>query len=124
MRDDKTFTYTYSAVENKEIEQIRKRYMPQEKSKYEELRRLDSRVQMAGIAESLAAGIIGSLLFGIAMCIGTEVLKGGIVLAVINGIIGVGIMLTAYPIYRKMVEKAKTQYTPRILQLIEEIGVK
>lgn len=50
---DNTFSYKYSAVENKEIQEIRKKYLPQSESKLEELKRLDMQVQNAGMAESL-----------------------------------------------------------------------
>lgn len=45
---DNTFSYKYSAVENKEIQEIRKKYLPQNESKLEELKRLDMQAQMPG----------------------------------------------------------------------------
>ena len=116
-----TFHYTYSAPVNKEVEQIRKKYLPQEVDKLSELKKLDAKVQMAGTAESLAVGIVGCLIFGIAMCTGLGAIGGTMTLAVIIGIVGVVVMLPAYPIYRKAARKAKEEYTPRILQLADEI---
>ena len=116
-----TFHYTYSAPVNKEVEQIRKKYLPQEVDKLSELKKLDTKVQMAGTAESLVVGIVGCLIFGVAMCMGLGAIGGTMTLAVIIGIVGVAIMLPAYPIYRKAARKAKEEYTPRILQLADEI---
>jgi len=102
-----TFHYTYSAPVNKEVEQIRKKYLPQEVDKLSELKKLDAKVQMAGTTESLVVGLVGCLIFGVAMCMGLGAIGGTMTLAVIIGIIGVAIMLPAYPIYRKAARKAK-----------------
>jgi len=115
------FKYTYSAPVNKEVEQIRKKYLPQEVDKLSELKKLDTKVQLAGTAESLAVGVVGCLIFGIAMCMGFGAIGGTMTLAVIIGVVGVVIMIPAYPIYRKIACKAKEEYTPRILQLADEI---
>lgn len=116
-----TFQYTYSAPVNKEVEQIRNKYLPQEVDKFSELKKLDYKVQSAGIAESLAVGIIGCLIFGIAMCMGLDVIGGGMFFAVILGIIGVIVMLPAYPVYLKVSRKVKEKYTPQILAIADEI---
>lgn len=121
MEKKKTFSYTYSANQNAEVQAIRKKYLPKKESRLDELKRLDHTVQSAGMVKSLSVGIIGCLIFGISMCIGLDVLSGGTVLAVLLGIIGAAIMISAYPIYMKISQKAKTEYTPRILQLAEEI---
>ena len=120
-----TFSYSYSAKENKEIQEIRRRYLPQEETKLEEMKRLDSYVQKSGMVESLCAGILGLLIFGLGMCFAMQVLGSGvfsIVLGVLLGIIGAVIMGFAYPIYRKVFHKAKDKYSPRILELAKELS--
>ena len=42
--ENNTFSYNYSATRNKEVESIRKKYLPHEESKLETLKRLDYRV--------------------------------------------------------------------------------
>lgn len=120
--EQQTFNYHYSAKENKEIQEIRKRYLPKSESKIEELKRLDRRVQMAGQAQSLCAGIIGCLIFGVGMCIVLQAIKGSIVLGVILGIIGAAAMLCAYPVFRFISGKVKSQLIPRILELSDELS--
>lgn len=120
-KEQMTFKYPYSAPVNKEVEQIRKKYLPQEVDKLSELKELDFKVQKAGMAEALTVGIIGALLFGIAMCMGLDAIGGGMVFAVILGLVGIAVMIPAYPVYLKVSRKAKEEYTPRILQLTEEI---
>lgn len=119
--NQETFRYSYSAKENKEVQEIRKKYLPQEVDKLSELKKLDYKVQMAGTIESLAVGVVGCLIFGIGMCMGLKVIAGGIIPAVILGIAGIAVMLPAYAVYRKVSRKAKEEYTPRILQLADEI---
>lgn len=121
---DNTFSYKYSAVENKEIQEIRKRYLPQSESKLEELKRLDMQVQNAGMVESLCIGIISSLVFGLGMCLAMQVIGTGIgmmVLGIVIGIIGMAGILVAYPVCRRKQRKEKEKLSPRILELTEEL---
>ena len=62
------FNYTYSAKEQDEIRNIRKKYMPAEEDKMEQLRRLDSEVYRKPMILSLTVGIIGTLTLGVGMC--------------------------------------------------------
>lgn len=117
-----TFTYNYSSSLNKEVEAIRKKYIPQEESQFDELKRLDNAVQSAGITASLVVGILACLIFGVAMCMAMDVIGGGIVLGVIIGIIGVAGMIAAYPIYRYLSKTTKAELTPRILLLADELS--
>ncbi len=120
-----TFDYSYSAKENNEIQEIRKRYLPKEESKLDEIKRLDAKVQNSGMIESLCVGIGGSLCFGLGMCLAMQVIGGGvlwIILGIVIGLIGMAIMLAAYPTYRSRYNKAKEKYAPRILELSSEIS--
>ena len=85
---EKQFTYTYSAQENKEIQEIRKKYLPQVESKFDELKRLDAQVQNSGMVESLSVGIGGALIFGLGMCLAMQVLGTGIVMMILGILIG------------------------------------
>ena len=119
--ENKSFTYNYSAARNKEVESIRRKYMPHEESKLEKLKRLDYRVQMAGMIEGLCFGIIGALVFGIGMCFFLDVFAGAAWLTAILMICGTLLMIPAYPIYRHIARKTKAELTPEILRLSEEI---
>ena len=119
--ENKSFTYNYSAARNKEVESIRRKYMPREESKLETLKRLDCRVQSAGILEGLCFGIIGALVFGIGMCFFLDVFAGAAWLTALLMVLGAVIMIPAYPIYRRIARKTKAELTPEILRLSEEI---
>ena len=125
MNQDTTFIYRYSAKENKEVQEIRQKYLPREESKFEELKRLDYTVQNSGMMESLCAGIGGALVFGLGMCLAMQVIGSGVILialGVLLGIIGMGGMLAAYPVYRKVFDKTKQKLAPRILELTSELS--
>ena len=119
--ENKPFTYNYSAVRNKEVESIRRKYLPEEESKLETLKQLDYKVQSAGMIESLCIGIIGALVFGIGMCFFLEVFAGVAWLTALFMIIGTLLMIPAYPIYRRIAHRTKEKLTPEILRLSEEI---
>lgn len=119
--ENKTFRYSYSATQNKEVESIRNRYLPKEENKLEILKKLDSRVQSAGMIESLCLGIVGALVFGVGMCFGLDALKGADFLAFLFGIAGTAMMLPAYPLYKRISKKTKARFSPEILRLSEEI---
>ena len=119
---ENTFSYTYSAACNQEVLNIRKKYLPKEESKLEELKRLDHLVQNAGVVESLCAGIGGCLIFGLGLCLAMEVIGHMVWLGIVLGLVGVTGMLAAFPVYRKYFNKAKAQCAPRILELADALS--
>ena len=119
--ENNTFNYNYSAPQNREVEHIRRKYMPHEENKLETLKKLDLRVQTAGLIEGLCVGTIGALVFGIGMCFFLEVFAGAAWLSAIFMIIGTLIMMPAYPIYKRIARKTKAKLTPEILRLSDEI---
>ena len=116
------FSYTYSATCHQEVLNIRKKYLPHEETKLEELKRLDRLVQNSGVTQSLCAGIGGCLIFGLGLCLAMEVIGQMIWLGVILGLIGIAGMLAAFPVYRKFFNKAKARHTPRILELVAQLS--
>lgn len=122
MDSNTTFSYEYSAKDNKEVQEIRKRYLPRTESKLDELRRLDRQVQAAGQLPALTLGIVGCLVFGLGLCMAMQVLGGGVVLGVLIGMIGMVGMLFAFPVYRSSFNKKKAEFSPRILELAAELS--
>lgn len=117
------FECTYSAPtesERREIEAIRRSYVPQEsESKIERLKRLDNKVKTPPFIWALSVGIVGTLIFGLGLTMILEwqlELWGALVAAV--GFCPIGI---AYPLYNKLLKKQKEKYQAEILKLSEEI---
>lgn len=125
--DEKGFQYTYSAKEQNEINDIRKKYLPKEEDKMAQLRRLDASVYCKGTVVSLVIGIIGALIMGAGMSlvmtdIGaklgmTSVMVPGIVIGVV-GMIGVCL---AYPVYQAVTKHERERIAPEIIRLSDEL---
>ena len=62
--ENNSFEYTYSAERQQEIEAIRKKYLPPEEDKMEQLRRLDRRAGQKAQAWAVALGVMGALALG------------------------------------------------------------
>ena len=122
---DKIFSYCYSAKENTEVLEIRKKYLPQNESKIDELKRLDALVQGSGVVEALCAGFIGFMLLGLGVCLTVQIIGFGgwlIALGILLAIVGIIGMAVASPMYRRIFSKTKAKYTPRILELAAELS--
>lgn len=122
MDQQNSFSYTYSAPEKQEVLRIRKKYLPQEETRLEELKRLDRTVQNSGVVEALIAGICGCLVFGLGLCFAMEVIGNAVWLGILLGFVGAVVMLLAYPINRKYYNKAKNTHLSRILELTAELS--
>lgn len=116
-----TFSYTYSAKEQAEIQKIREKYIPKEADKMEQLRRLDKSVTDKSTTVSLVVGIVGALVlgFGMSCCmVWTDKL---FVVGIIVGIIGIALVCAAYPIYNYVTKKEREKIAPEIIKLTDEL---
>lgn len=117
-----TFSYTYSASQQKEIISIREKYAPppQEEDKLEQLRRLDRSVTRKGAAKALTVGTVGALLLGIGMCC-CLVWTNLFVLGIIAGVLGIAAASAAYPLYNYVTKKERERIAPEIIRLTDEL---
>lgn len=72
MENNNKFEYAYSAKQQTELENIRKKYLPHEETKMERLRRLDESVTHKGSMIAIIVGIVGTLIMGFGMCLCLE----------------------------------------------------
>lgn len=119
MDKNNKFEYTYSAARQAELEEIRKKYLPQEETKMDKLRRLDNSVTSLGTAVSIAAGITGTLIMGFGMCL--VMVWSRFISGIIIGVFGMALVGAAYPIFKFITKKRREQIAPEILRLTEEI---
>lgn len=115
------FQYTYSAKQQEEIKNIRKKYLPPEEDKMAQLRRLDRSVMQKSTAASLGVGITGALILGIGMCCcmvwgGTWFFPG-----IVVGFVGIALVCAAYPLYNHIIKKEREKIAPEILRLTDEL---
>ena len=115
------FTLDYSAADNSEAEHIMRKYTGAEKqySDIEKLRMLDRKAETPGQITALTVGIIGTLVMGAGMSL--IMVFGNMVVGIILGIAGIGIMLTAYPLYKKITKSSREKVKDEVIMLSEKI---
>ena len=126
MENKEGFHFTYSAAQQQEVEDIRKKYLPKEEDKMEQLRKLHAIPTQKAQAASLAVGIIGALIMGTGMSlamteIGAALGSLAMVIGIVIGIVGMVLVALAYPLYNRVLKKERQRIAPRILQLTDEL---
>ena len=124
--ENNSFEYTYSAQRQQEVEEIRKAYLPREKDKMEQLRKLHAIPTQKAQAVSLAVGIMGTLILGTGMSLcmtelGAALGTLSVVLGILVGLIGMVSIALAYPAYSSTLKKEREKIAPDILQLTDEL---
>ncbi len=119
---NETFEYTYSSAQQAEVEKIRKKYLPKEENKMEQLRKLDQDVTKPGTLWAIVVGVIGCLVFGFGMCCCLTWADTMLVPGIVFGILGIGIMGLAMPVYKNITQKQREKLAPQILALTEELS--
>lgn len=126
MENKEGFSFTYSAEQQKEIEAIRKKYLPKEESKMEQLRRLHAIPTQKAQACAIALGVIGALIMGTGMSlamtdIGSTLGSLSMVIGIVIGIVGMVLVALAYPLYNRVLKKQREKIAPEILRLTDEL---
>ena len=126
MEQNENFSYTYSAQQQKEVEAIRKKYLPKEEDKMEQLRKLHHSASQKAQAASIAIGVIGALLLGTGMSLcmtelGAALGQFAMVLGILVGLIGLVMVALAYPLYHRTLRKERARIAPEILRLTDEL---
>lgn len=124
------FEYTYSAKEQDEIKKIREKYIKKNDDstdKMEQLRRLDEGVTKKASSAALAAGIVGAIVMGTGMSfIMTDIVSSlgnavAVLLGIIIGAAGMVGVITAYPLYNRIIKKERKKIAPEIIRLTDEL---
>ena len=126
MANKDSFRFTYSAAQQQEVESIRKKYLPKEEDKMEQLRKLHGIPTQKAQAASLAVGIIGTLIMGTGMSlamtdIGRALGSLSMILGIVIGLVGIVLVALAYPIYNRVLIKERQRIAPEILRLTDEL---
>ena len=126
MENKEDFSYTYSAAQQQEVAEIRKKYLPREENKMERLRKLHAIPTQKAQAASLTLGVLGALIMGTGMSmamtdIGAILGNWSMVIAVIVGIVGMVMAALAYPLYNRVLRSWREKIAPEILRLTDEL---
>lgn len=124
--ENNSFEYTYSAQRQREVEEIRKKYLPKEEDKMEQLRKLHAIPTQKAQAAALAVGIIGALILGTGMSLCLTELAAALgnfamVLGIAVGLVGMVMTALAYPVYSRTLKKEREKIAPEILQLTDDL---
>ena len=119
---NETFTYTYSPKQQEEIEKIRRKYLPPEENKMEQLRRLNRSATKKGTRVSIAVGVVSALLMGVGMCCSMVWMGNLFIPGIILGLLGIALVAAAHPVYQRVTKKEREKLAPRILQLTQELA--
>ena len=126
MENKEGFNYTYSAAQQQEVENIRKKYLPKEGDKMEQLRMLHGIPTKKAQTVSLVVGILGALIMGTGMSlamteIGAALGSLAMVLGIAVGLVGMVLVVLAYPLYNWVLKKQREKIAPEILRLSDEL---
>ena len=109
------------------VEKIRSQYTEQEHTELDALKAVDAKVKKPAKVFGYAYGSIGAIVMGAGMSlvmtdIGamlgmTKTMVPGIVI----GILGLAMVLTTYPIYKKILDSRKKKYAHQIMELSDRI---
>ena len=120
-KEKEGFSYIYSANEQEELKKIRQKYESPKENKMEQLRRLDRGVYEKGTMAAIIIGVIGAVLLGIGMCCTMIWQEMMFIPGIIIGLVGIGILTDAYPIYNHITEKEREKVAPEIIRLADEL---
>lgn len=120
-KQEDSFSYTYSAKQQQEILEIRKKYLPAEEDKMARIRKLDASVTRKGTLVSVSMGIVGCLLLGAGMSCSMVFAGVWFLPGIVLGLIGIVTMAVAYPVFTHIIRKERARIAQQILELTDEL---
>ena len=109
------------------VEKIRSQYTQQEHTELDALKALDAKVKKPANVFGYTYGSISAIIMGAGMSlvmtdIGAMIgLTATMVPGVVIGVAGMGMALTTYPIYKKILTSRKKKYASKIMELSERV---
>ncbi len=121
MNNGNDFSYKYNANEVAEVKKIRDKYAVPNENKLELLRRLDRNVTVRARTCSLIVGIIGTIIMGGGMSICMVGPQSFFIIGIVIGLIGISLVVSAYPLYSAILKRERKKIAPTILALTDEL---
>ena len=109
------------------VQKIRTQYTEKQHTELDELKALDAKVKKPANVFAYTYGSVSALVMGAGMSlVMTEIgamigLASAMIPGIVIGVVGMGMALSTYPIYKKILNKRKKTYAPAILQLSEKL---
>ena len=108
-------------------QRIRAQYMEKQASELDELRKLDAKVKRPANVFAYTFGSISALIMGSGMSlvmtnIGLVVgIQNALVIGIVIGVVGLGMSLLTYPIYKGILNSRRKKHSAEVLKLSEKI---
>ena len=109
------------------VEKIRSQYVEQKHTELDALKALDAKVKRPANVFGYTYGSIGAIVMGAGMSlvmtdIGSMIgMTKTIAPGIAVGIVGMGMALSTYPIYKKILTSRKKKYSSKIMELSDRI---
>ena len=109
------------------VQKIRTQYTEKQHTELDALKELDAKVKRPANVFAYTYGSISAVVMGAGMSLvmtdiaQTVGIANPMLYGIIIGVIGMGMALSTYPIYKKMLNARKRKYAPEILKLSEKI---
>ena len=108
-------------------QKIRTQYTEKQHTELDELKALDTKVKKPANVFAYIYGSVSAIVMGAGMSlVMTDVgavigLASAMVPGIAIGVVGMGMALSTYPIYKRVLSARKKKYAPEILKLSEKI---
>lgn len=109
------------------VQKIRTQYTEKQHTELDALKALDTKVKKPANVFGYTFGSISAVIMGTGMSlvmtdIGAMIgLASAMIPGIVIGVVGLGMALSTYPIYKKILSSRKKKYAPEILELSERI---
>lgn len=109
------------------VQKIRSQYTEKQHTQLEELKALDKKVKKPANVFAYIYGSLGAIVMGAGMSLvmtdlGTTLgIANAMVPGIAVGVIGLALVLTTYPLYKKLLTSRKKKYAPQILAVSEKL---
>jgi len=109
------------------VQKIRSQYTENQHTELDALKALDAKVKRPANVFGYIYGSIGATIMGAGMSlvmtdIGAKIgLAATLVPGIAIGVTGMGMALTTYPIYKKMLKQRRAKFAPQIMKLSENL---
>ena len=109
------------------VQKIRTQYTEKQHTELDELKELDAKVKRPANAFAYTYGSVSAVIMGAGMSlvmtdIGAAIgIASAMVPGIAIGVVGLGMALTTYPIYKGMLAARRKKYAPEIMKLSDKL---
>ena len=109
------------------VQKIRTQYTEKQHTELDALKELDAKVKRPANVFAYTYGSAGAIVMGAGMSlvltdIGATIgLASAMVPGIAIGVVGMGLALSTYPIYKRILDSRRKKYAPEIMKLSERI---